>query len=315
MAGNELLAVPKGTKTLIEGNVHRTCGDHTLTVADGRTVGYAIFGDPAGQPVVNCHGGLVSGHDVSPAHELARVLELCVISPDRPGINRTDRLSGHGLLQWVRADLEPLLDHLEVGQLGVMGWSEGGQYALAAAYELGDRVTGCAVIAGCPPLDDPATLKQLNHLDRVFTRLARRAPIVLRGIALCIRSVAKRAGGALLRASVRGQPSDEAKAVREQGRWFPAIMAEGTANPRGVVDEYLAIAAPWGFSPEDVTTPVRIYQGTADTLVPEEWSRLLTRRTPNASLALYPDEGHFIALTRRQDVLEWFAGSAHPPKS
>jgi hypothetical protein len=36
-----------------------TCGDHTLTLADGRTLGYAIYGDPAGLPVVNCHGGLV----------------------------------------------------------------------------------------------------------------------------------------------------------------------------------------------------------------------------------------------------------------
>jgi pimeloyl-ACP methyl ester carboxylesterase len=195
-----------------------------------------------------------------------------------------------------------------------MGWSEGGQYALAAAYELGDRVTGCAVIAGCPPLDDPATFKQLNHLDRVFARLARRAPMVLRGIARCIRSGAKHVSGAILRASVRGEPSDEAKAVREQGGWFPKVMAEATANPRGVVDEYLAIAAPWGFVPEEMTTPVRIYQGTADTLVPEEWGQLLTKRIPNASLVLYPDEGHFIALTRRQDVLEWFAGSAHTPK-
>jgi pimeloyl-ACP methyl ester carboxylesterase len=297
------------------GNVHVPCGDHTLTVADGRTVGYAIYGDPAGRPVVNCHGGLVSGHDVSPAHELARNLKLCVISPDRPGINRTDRLLDHGLLQWVRADLRPLLDHLEVGQIGVMGWSEGGQYALAAAYELADRVSGCAVIAGCPPLDDPATFKQLNHLDRAFVRLARRAPIVLRGITRCMRSAAQHAGGALLRASLRGQPNDEATAVRGQGRWFSKVMGEGVANPRGVVDEYLAFAAPWGFLPEDVTTPVRIYQGTADTLVPEEWGEVLTSRIPNASLALYPDEGHFIALTRRQDVLEWLAGSAHGTES
>ena len=232
-----------------------------------------------------------------------------MISPDRPGINHTDRLPGHGLLQWVRVDLVPLLDHLEVGPIGVMGWSEGGQYALAAAYELGERVTGCAVIAGCPPLDDPATFKQLNHLDRTFARLARRAPIVLRCISACIRIVAKHAGGALLRVSVRGQPSHEAKAVREQGRWLPKIMAEGTDNPRGVVDEYLAIAAPWGFLPEDVTTPVRIYQGGPDTFVPEEWGQLLARRIPNASVSLYPGEGHFIALTRRQDVLEWLAGS------
>jgi len=87
-------------------------------------------------------------------------------------------------------------------------------------------------------------------------------------------------------------------------------MAEGTANPRGIVDEYLAIAAPWGFRPEDVTTPVRIYQGAADTLVPEEWGRILARRIPNASIVLYPGEGHFIALTRRQEVLEWLAGTA-----
>ncbi len=290
--------------------MHLTCGDHSLTVADGRTLAYAIYGDPAGRPIVNCHGGLVSGHDVAPAHELARDLGLWVISPDRPGINHTDRLPGHGLLQWVRADLGPLLDHLEVGQIGLMGWSEGGQYALAAAYELGDRVTGCAVIAGCPPLDDPDLLKQLNHLDRAFVRLARRAPTVLRCIATCLHGGAKHAGGALLRASLRGQPSDEAKAVREQGRWFLKVMAEGTVNPRGVVDEYLAFADPWGFLPEDVTIPVRMYQGTADTLVPEEWGELLARRTPNGSLVLYPDEGHFIALTRRQDALEWLAGSA-----
>jgi pimeloyl-ACP methyl ester carboxylesterase len=315
MAKNSLLATPKGAKTVNEGNVHLTCGDHSLTVANDRNVGYAIYGDPAGRPIVNCHGGLVSGHDVAPAHELARVLGLCVISPDRPGINHTDRLPSHGLLQWVRADLAPLLDHLEVEQIGLMGWSEGGQYALAAAYELGDRVTSCAVIAGCPPLEDPALFKQLNHLDRAFARLARRAPTVLRCIATCLHSVAKHAGGALVRASLRGEPSDEAKAVRDQGRWFPEVMAEGTANGRGVVDEYLAIVDPWGFLPEDVTTPVRIYQGTADTLVPEEWGRLLATRTPNASLVLYPDEGHFIALTRRRDALECLAGSAHATES
>ena len=44
----------------------------------------------------------------------------------------------------------------------VIGWSEGGQYALAASFELAGRVTGCAVIAGCPPLDDAATFKRVE---------------------------------------------------------------------------------------------------------------------------------------------------------
>jgi pimeloyl-ACP methyl ester carboxylesterase len=286
-----------------------TSGDHTVRLADGRSIGFAIYGDPAGSPVINCHGGLISGHDVSPADDLARSLGLCVISPDRPGINRSSRLSGHGLLPWVRSDLEPLLDHLELGTISVMGWSEGGQYALAASYALAERVTRCAVIAGCPPLDDAATFKELNRLDHSLAVLARRAPLAVRLVAASNHQLARHFPRMLVRASLRGQPAAEAARVREQGRWLPAALGEGTVNSRGVVDEYRALVAPWEFRPEDVSTPVRIYQGTADPLVPESWGRLLAERIPGASLTLFPGEGHFIALTRREEVLQWLAAA------
>jgi pimeloyl-ACP methyl ester carboxylesterase len=282
-----------------------TPGDHTMNLPDGRTIAFAVYGDAEGAPVLNCHGGLVSGHDVGPADQMARSRGVCVISPDRPGIHGTDRLPGHGLLPWVRSDLEPLLEHLEVDTVGVMGWSEGGQYALATAYALSGRVTRCAVIAGCPPLDDPATFKRLNGTDHALAVLARRAPFVVRAIATGSRQLAKHRPTVLLSTAVRGAPNAEATRVREQGLWLPTILGEGAANARGVVDEYRALVAPWGFEPEDVSTAVRIYQGTADPLVPESWARELTDRIPGASLALFPTEGHFIALTRRKDVLDW----------
>jgi pimeloyl-ACP methyl ester carboxylesterase len=286
-----------------------TPGDHALDLPDGRTVGFTVYGDPAGSPVLNCHGGLVSGHDVGPADVAARSLGMCVISPDRPGINRTDRLPGHGLLPWVRSDLMPLLDHLEVDAIGVMGWSEGGQYALAAAFGLEGRVTRCAVIAGCPPLDDPATRKDLNRLDRTLAVLARRFPPAVHSVALGNRLLARRLPNALLRNALRGQPSAEVSSVREQGRWLPTILGEGAANSRGVVDEYRAFVAPWGFDPGDLSTPVQIYQGSDDTLVPESWGRQLAQRIPGASLVVFPGEGHFIALTRRREVMQWLAGT------
>jgi pimeloyl-ACP methyl ester carboxylesterase len=289
--------------------MHPIPGDHTLDLSDGRTLGFAIYGDPAGAPVISCHGGLLSGHDVSPADRLAQSMGLCVVSPDRPGINRTARLASHGLLPRVRADLVPLLDHLELGAIAVMGWSEGGQYALAAAFVLGERVTKCAVIAGCPPLDNPVAFKQLNRLDHGLAVLARRAPLALRAVVVGNRQLARRFPDMVLRASVRGQPVAEITSVREQGRWLPTVLGEGAANSRGVVDEYRAFVAPWGFDPEDVSTPVRVYQGTADPLVPESWGRGLADRIPDASLALFPDEGHFIALTRRREVLEWLTAS------
>ena len=286
-------------------------GDHTLSLPSGRTLGYAVYGDPAGPAVLSCHGGLVSGHDVSPADEIARDLGLCVVSPDRPGINATDRLPGYGLLSWVRADVVPLLDHLEVGPFGVMGWSEGGQYALAATFELAERVTACAVIAGCPPLDDPAMLAQSNHLDHALAVLSRRAPVALRCMAGGTRLLSSHAPRALLRAALRGQTDTEAAAVRSLGEWLPTILGEGAAQGQGMVDEYLAAVAPWGFAPEDLSATIRIFQGTADTLVPEAWGRMLADRIPDAALTLYPGEGHFIALTRRAEVLRWLA-ERHP---
>ena len=248
-----------------------------------------------------------------------KTMKYCPAFPERFGCIHDARAFCADVLHLLQPRAPPLRHRLPHARLGALRHRSEvrAQRAetLEAAYAANPTRFGHRARSrrSCRPW--PGSFKQLNHLDRTFARLARRAPIVLRCIATCLRSVAKHAGGALVRTSVRGQPSNEAKAVREQGRWFPQVMAEGTSNPRGVVDEYLAIAAPWGFLPEDVTTPVRIFQGTADTLVPEEWAELLTRRTPNASLALYPDEGHFIALTRRQDVLEWLAGLEHPSKN
>jgi pimeloyl-ACP methyl ester carboxylesterase len=283
-------------------------GDHTLTLPGGRRIGYTLYGDEDGAAVVNCHGGLLSGHDVGPAADEARARRLLVISPDRPGIGRTDRLPGYGVLPWAHTDLVALLDHLGVQECSVMGWSEGGQYALAAAYALGTRVRRCAVVAGCLPLDDPATRKDLNHLDRTLTGLARRTPVAVRAYFHLTRLLALHTPGVVLRAALMNVPAGEAEAVKGRGKWLPSLLAEGARNPKGGVDEYRALPAPWGFAPEDVTVPVRVFQGTADALVPESWGRALAARIPGATMTSYPGEGHFIALTRRGDVLDYLAG-------
>jgi pimeloyl-ACP methyl ester carboxylesterase len=291
--------------------VVRALGDQNLTLPSGRNIGYTLYGDPDGTPVVNCHGGLVSGHDVGPADEDARAMGICVISPDRPGVGRTDRLVGHGILPWVQADLVPLLDHLGVEKFRVMGWSEGGQYALAAAFALEWRVARCGLIAGCLPLDNRATLKQMNRLDRSLIGLSKHAPIAAHGYFVLMRLLSRRFPNVLLRQAVKHLPVNEAKMIRERGKWLPTLLGEGATDPRGGVDEYLAMSAPWGFTPEELTVAVRVFQGEADALVPEAWGRELVRRIPGATISTYPDEGHFIAFTRRRDVLEYLVGDLH----
>ena len=121
------------------------------------------------------------------------------------------------------------------------------------------------------------------------------------------RLLSKYAPRVLLAASVRGLPGTEADAVKEQGPWFPTILEEGAANPAGVVDEYRAAVAPWGFAPENLSTPVRIFQGSVDKMVPESWGQVLAQRIAGLTLVSFPNEGHLIALTRREEVLRWLA--------
>lgn len=282
-------------------------GDHMLWLPGGRGIGYCVYGDPAGKVVLNCHGGLVSGHDAAPADRHASSLGLCIVSPDRPGVGRTDRLPDYGMLSWVKADVGPLLEHLQIDQFAVTGWSEGGQYALAVALELESRVTRCAVVAGCLPLDDPSTFKELNRLDRTLTGLSRRAPFLARSYFRLISLFSAVAPHMLIRFAIRGLPKAESEAVVAQGGWLSSMFGQGARQPQGGVDEYLAMSAPWGFAPEDVAVPVRVFQGEADALVPMTWGKVLADRIPGATLTIYPDEGHFIALTRSREVLMYLA--------
>ncbi len=288
-------------------------GDHVLWLPSGRCIGYCVYGDSAGKVVLNCHGGLVSGHDAAPADRHASSLGLCIVSPDRPGVGRTDRLPDYGMHSWVKADVGPLLEHLQIDQFAVMGWSEGGQYALAVAFELERRVTRCAVVAGCLPLDDPSTFKELNRLDRTLTGLSRRAPFLTRSYFSLISLLSAVAPGLLIRSTIRGLPKAESEEVLAQGEWLSSMLGQGARQPQGGVDEYLAMSAPWGFAPEDVAVPVRVFQGGADALVPMKWGKVLADRIPGATLTIYPDEGHFIALTRSTEVLMYLAADTDVP--
>jgi pimeloyl-ACP methyl ester carboxylesterase len=283
---------------------HHEATDHVITLADGRRLGYAAFGDPDGEVIVNCHGGLVSRNDVQPNDADARELGVCVISPDRPGVGLSDRKPGHGQLDWVTEDLTELLDRLGVDLFAVMGWSAGGQYALATAVGRVDRVTRAAVIAGCLPLDQPGVFDQLDGLDRRLVTWSTRRPTVARAYFHASRQLAARAPHRLIKVSAGQIEGRQHGSLAALGDWFPRVMAEGVTDVRGAVDDYLAYAAPWGFRPEDVDVPVDLYQGTDDALVPEAWADELHERIPESTLTVIDGGGHLIAVSHRREVME-----------
>ena len=284
-----------------------TATDQLLHLADGRDLAWREYGDPDGRPIVNCHGGLLCGLDVAGFDDTARDLGLRLLSPDRPGLGASSRVPDRTTADWA-ADVAALLDAVGAERAGVFGWSMGGQYALACAAGLGERVTRTVVVAGALPLDDDDTFDQLNPMDRRLTRLAQHHPHVARDVFRSLGEVARHRPEAWAHLTTRG-------AVPEEGAALDALPDPGIAHAAahalehgdGMVEEYVAWARPWGFTPDAVAGPVTLHQGTHDDLVPAAWADTLAARLPRAELVRHEGAGHFLTYADPRRVFATFA--------
>jgi len=276
-----------------------------IATPDGRLVAYREFGDPDGVPVVNCHGGLLCGLDVEPADSTGRRMGIRLISPDRPGVGFSTNVPNRTTADWA-GDVAALADALDLGRFGSLGWSMGGQYALALAALLPDRVSAAVVVAGTPPLTR-SRITQLGETDRRLLHLAtdrpRVASLVFRGMGLTARALP----GVLERSTRRSLSEPDRRAFDElpQGS-FARWMAHAMRQPAGMVEEYLAWARPWGFSLDDVTCHTTIWQGDEDALAPAVWAEQMERAIPDATVRLVAGAGHFVAYRNWPQVLSAF---------
>lgn len=273
----------------------------SLTLADGRTLTYLSVGDPGGQPVLHHHGGLVSAGDIVPLDRPAGQAGIRLIAFDRPGIAGSTLAAGRTVLDG-GADAEQLIDHLGIDEVRVMGWSMGGPYALATAFRLGPRTLRTAIIAGALPLDDPATVAELNSMDRRFTGLAGEHAELLRAAAAGLGGMARFTPSLWARAAGDGEGAADEAALRRDAESMASAAAAGTVQHEGVVEEYLAWARPWGFDRADITTPVDVWRGTEDHLLPPTWASRLADGLPHAELHVVDGVGHFLLLSKAEDV-------------
>jgi len=80
------------------------------------------------------------------------------------------------MLDWTR-DVSTFADVLGLDTFAVAGWSGGGPYVLACASEIGERLTGAAVLSGCGPLDTRAARRGSSDFDRRLLTLSTCLPL------------------------------------------------------------------------------------------------------------------------------------------
>jgi pimeloyl-ACP methyl ester carboxylesterase len=121
---------------------------------DGRTLAFAVWGDPDGFPVLALHGTPGCRLERWPDEELYRRLGLCLVTHDRAGYARSDRRRGRRVADEAD-DVVVLADHLGFERFGVSGASGGGPHALACAALLPERVVRATCTVGVAPLGPP----------------------------------------------------------------------------------------------------------------------------------------------------------------
>src|SRR5690348_9230198 len=124
--------------------------DQTITLADGRTLGYVDYGPADAAPVLWFHGGPGSRFEPKATAPAASALGQRLVGFDRPAYGLSTPRPGRSIESCV-PDALALADHLGIEQFYAVGVSTGGAYALSTAAIAPDRVLG--VVACCALTD------------------------------------------------------------------------------------------------------------------------------------------------------------------
>jgi len=283
--------------------------DQVLRLADGRALGFRIYGDAEGAPVLFLHGTPGSRLKLVIGHDTGKELGLALIAPDRWGYGLSDVPSTPSLPVFA-ADMAALMDHLGRHRFAVGGISGGGPYAAAVAACLASRVSALALVSPVGPVADAGCAATLPALHRFSFTVLPSFPALTAGIFRIFRWTLVRSpylAGQL--ATLRGGRSDKAVFAQPQicERLLGSFREGLRPGMRGPVTDVALFARPWGIDFSDIVAPARLWIGTADTAVPLVAARALAQRIGGCSCEELTGEGHFWVAANQARVLDWIA--------
>ncbi len=280
-----------------------------MVAPDGRRLAVEQQGEPDGHPVFLLHGTPGSRVGPSPRATVLYRLGIRLITFDRPGYGRSDRLQGRTVAD-VAADVVTIADALGVGTFAVVGRSGGAPHALACAALLPDRLTRAAALVALAPreaegLDWFAGMTESNVVAYRLALAGRRA--VAARLARAADQIRADPASKVV-GLFREVPESDRRVVADHGirRLLVRNFAEGLRDSTdGWVDDVLAFAGPWGFDPADIRVPTLLWHGENDVFSPAGHSRWLGRRIPDATVRIQRGTAHFGAFGVLPRVLLW----------
>jgi pimeloyl-ACP methyl ester carboxylesterase len=288
-----------------------------LDLADRRSIAIAEWGPADGRPVFLFHGGPGS-RLLCPDVEATHAAGVRLLAVDRSGYGGSSPRPGLTLLSWAD-DVGEVMDGLGIDRASIVGWSNGGAYAMGCAVGLGDRIRSIALSGSDAPLDEePQALAAFSPRGVELVQAFRADPVAARPDVMeryawyaadptaivrgALEAAPRDASGALLPEAGPDLRlfADAATAAAYEIHWHEGAR-QGTV---GLADDVIAHYGPWGFSPADIRCPTTIWWGEQDHITARFHSDYLARTIPGARFHVVPDAGHSLPVTHWRDVLE-----------
>jgi len=275
----------------------------TVVASDGRTVAFALWGDPDGFPVFGNHGCPGCRLDRWPDEALYADLGVLLITRDRPGYAKSTRRHGRSVVDDVD-DLVLVADHLEIGRFGVSGASGGGPHALACAARLPHRVVAANVAVSPAPvgrggMEYDAWIEGMDPENVAFSKLeiaGDEAALTQKLEELRVHIASNVAADPTV-GTENFTLSDADEAATRQPELARILVESGLEWTQGEVggwvDDSLALARPWGFDPGEIEVPVLLSYGLADVFVPPAHGDWLAKRIRGCDVWVDDEAGHF----------------------
>jgi pimeloyl-ACP methyl ester carboxylesterase len=287
--------------------------DRRTVLRDGRTLGWAEYGDAQGRPVLAVHGSPDSRRIWALVDACARAHGLRLVCPDRPGFGLSDPNPTHSVLGWVD-DLRQLVEQLKIDRFPLIAISGGGEYACAAAWRMHEQVSGLGLFSVIGPLNDKGSMAGMNRRVKSVYLMARFAPFLLGPLARSmVRTAQRDPAKAYARLAASRPPEDrtvfERPAVRAV---LLANLAEQFRDADSMVREFRIAVQPWPVPLVEIGVPTHVWQGGRDDVHTPAMAERLIAAIPQATLTLRPDFATFSFLDDLDPILRTLASWSEP---
>jgi pimeloyl-ACP methyl ester carboxylesterase len=265
-----------------------------IQLADGRTLGFAEYGDPSGRVVFFLHGQ-PGNRLFHPDPEITRIAGIHLVVPDRPGYGLSTYDPQRTLLDWPQ-DLLQLAHHLSADPFGLIGFSGGGPYALACGTVIPEKISRLLLISSAPPVFDRSLRKKMPFLIHLNYWLLHLSPKLFNLSFKMYWKQARKNPHQFINMA-KAQSSRPDRILLEKRATAQMLLACWQENLRvesiGYAKDAEILFSDWGFDLDKISTEVWLWWGEQDHNTPASVQESIASQLPNAKILRQANAGHF----------------------